>query len=98
MTLRHTGEYPFSNLWVLISSAYEGDKPVTQRVELPLADRQGRWLASGMDNIFLHRIPIQRNARFDKAGTYRFTIEQNMRVNPLPDVMSVGVRVEKVPR
>lgn len=98
VTLRHTGAYPFSNLWVLISSAFQGNKPVTQRVELPLADKQGRWLASGMDNIFLHRIPIQRNARFDKAGTYHFTIEQNMRINPLPDVMSVGLRIEKVPR
>ena len=98
ITLRHTGDYPFSNLWVVISSAFEGTRPVARRVELPLADKQGRWLATGMDNIFLHRIPIQRNARFDKAGTYHFSIEQNMRVNPLPDVMSVGLRVEKVPR
>jgi len=97
VTLRHTNAYPFSNLWLLISTNFAGEKPSTHRVELPLADKQGRWLGSGMDDIFEHRIPIQQHARFDKAGSYHFSFEQNMRINPLPHVMSVGLRIEKVP-
>lgn len=98
VTLRHTSAYPFSNLWLLVYAGFTGQKPVSQRVELPLADTQGRWLATGMDGIYEHRIPIQRDARFDKAGDYHFSFEQNMRINPLPDIMSVGLRIEKVPR
>ncbi len=95
ITIRHTNAYPYSNLWLLIYSNYEGVKPKSQRVELPLADKTGKWLGSGMGDIFEHRIPIQQDARFDKAGTYHFTLEQNMRINPLPHVMSIGLRIEK---
>lgn len=96
VTIRHTNDYPFSNLWLLITSNYSGAKPKTQRVELPLADREGRWLGSGIDNIYDQRIPIQQNARFDKPGIYHFSFEQNMRVDNLPHVMSVGLRIEKI--
>ncbi|HEX5552023.1 MAG TPA: gliding motility lipoprotein GldH [Chitinophagaceae bacterium] len=96
VTVRHTGAYAFSNLWLLVTTGYAGQKPRTQRVELPLADRQGKWLGSGMDGIYEHRIPIQQNARFDKKGTYHFSFEQNMRIDPLANVMSVGLRVEKI--
>jgi gliding motility-associated lipoprotein GldH len=89
--------YAFSNLWLLVTSAYEGVRPKTSRVELPLADREGRWFGSGIDGVFEHRIPIQQNARFDKAGTYHFSFAQDMRVNPLAGIMSVGLRVEKIP-
>lgn len=96
VTIRHTNDYPFSNLWLLITSNYSGEKPRTQRVELPLADREGRWLGSGIDNIFDQRISIQQNARFNKKGIYHFSFEQNMRIDDLPHVMSVGLRVEKI--
>jgi gliding motility-associated lipoprotein GldH len=95
VTLRHTGAYRFSNIWLLVSTRRPGGAPHTRRVELPLADASGRWLGSGMDDVFEHRVPIQQNARFDTAGIYRFTFEQNMRQNPLSHVMSVGLRIEK---
>lgn len=95
VTLRHTEAYPFSNIWLLITTEFPGEKPQTRRVELPLADVTGKWLGSGMDDIYEHRIPIQQNALFNKPGSYHFSFEQNMRQNPLPHVMSVGLRVEK---
>lgn len=95
VTIRHTNDYPFSNLWLLISSNYSGEKPKTQRVELPLADREGKWLGSGIDNIFDQRILIQQNARFNRPGSYHFSFEQNMRMDDLPHVMSIGLRIEK---
>lgn len=95
VTLRHTNKYPFNNLWLFIHSAYEGVKPTTKRVELPLAEASGKWLGAGMNDIYEHRIPIQQNIRFENAGTYHISLEQNMRVNPLPYIMAVGIRVEK---
>lgn len=95
VTVRHTNEYPFSNLWLQVSSNYSGVKPKTRRVELPLADKQGKWIGTGMDDIFEHRIPIQQNARFNKTGVYHFSFKQDMRMNPLPHVMGIGLRIEK---
>ena len=98
VTIRNSNDYAFSNIWLLISSGKDSEKPKVQRVELPLADKEGRWLGSGMDGIYDHRIPIQEHARFDKSGAYNFSFEQNMRTNPLPHIMSVGLRIEKISR
>ncbi|RPD38478.1 gliding motility lipoprotein GldH [Chitinophaga barathri] len=96
VNVRHTDAYPYNNLWLLVSTQLPGDSTaVTRRVELPLADTYGKWLGSGMDDIYEHRIPIQQNAIFSKPGMYRFTYEQNMRQTPLPDMLSVGLRIEK---
>lgn len=93
--LRHNNGYAFSNLWVLITMVKPDGTAQTQRVELPLADTDGRWMGSGLDDIFDHKIPIQQRAHFPETGTYHFSIEQNMRINPLPDIMAVGFRIEK---
>lgn len=96
VNIRHTDAYPYSNIWLLIGTQYPGDSiPKEQRVELPLADVTGKWSGTGIDDIFEHRIFIQQQATFNIPGTYKFTFEQNMRQNPLPDVMNVGVRIEK---
>lgn len=95
ITLRHTDAYRFSNIWLLITTQYPDQQPVTKRVELPLADAQGNWLGSGMDDIFFHRILIQQHAIFSRTGRYHFSLEQNMRQNPLLEVMSAGLRIEK---
>ncbi|WP_343700587.1 gliding motility lipoprotein GldH [Chitinophaga sp.] len=104
VNVRHTDAYPYSNLWILIGTQAPGDSAATtRRVELPLADTYGKWMGSGVngmvvtnnDDIFEHRIPIQQNAIFSKPGRYRFTFEQNMRQNPLPYILSMGLRIEK---
>lgn len=96
VNVRHTDAYPYSNIWVLVNTQAPGDSTrQSRRVELPLADASGKWLGSGLDDIYEHRIPIQERAILNKAGTYHFIFEQNMRQNPLPYVMNVGLRIEK---
>lgn len=95
VNIRHKDAYPYSNIYLLINTQFPGEQPISQRVELPLADMTGKWLGTGLDDIYEHQIPIQQKAILNKPGTYRFTFEQNMRQNPLPDIMNVGLRVEK---
>lgn len=95
VNVRHKDSYPYSNIWLQIHTQFPGEKPSVKRVELPLADVTGKWLGSGLDDMFEHRIPIQEKALLPKPGTYKFTFEQNMRQNPLPDIMNVGLRIEK---
>jgi len=51
-----------------------------------------------MGEIWEQRMPITRDDApmiFTKAGTYTIRFEQNMRINPLPEILQVGLRVEK---
>ena len=98
--IRHTDAYPFSNIWMLIYTKQPGDSSFQQvRVEIPLAEKSGKWLGRGMGAIWEHRMPITQDNRpmvFNKKGLYEIRFEQNMRVNPLPEILQVGLRVAKI--
>jgi gliding motility-associated lipoprotein GldH len=95
--MRHTDAYPFSNIWLRIKTAFPGVDTATEtKIEVPLADLEGKWLGRGMNEIWEHQMLIASPLRFSKTGTYTITLQQIMRSNPLPEVMSVGIRLEKI--
>jgi gliding motility-associated lipoprotein GldH len=96
INLRVTGDYKYSNIFVLLTQVDPDKKSTTTRIELKLADKDGAWLGKGSGNLYSFQLPMLANYKFPAKGTYTFYIEQNMRDNPLRDVSDVGVRVEKV--
>ncbi len=97
IVLRHTDAYNYNNIWLNVGMQGPGDSLYFQKVDLLLGtDAQG-WKGTGLDDIWELREPLAVNKRFIKAGEYRFKIFHIMRDNPLPHVMSAGVRVEKAP-
>lgn len=99
IVVRHTNEYHYNNLWMNIYTIFPGDSAQRkQRFELQLATDDKGWLGSGMDDIYEQRVSVtkDRPVRFPRQGTYRFILENIMREDPLPYVMDVGIRIEKV--
>lgn len=99
MVVRHTDAYPFSNVWVVVHIKQPGDTASQQmRIEVPLSTAKGEWLGRGMGEIWEQRLlmtAIGDKSILHKKGTYEISLEQNMRVNPLPDMLQVGLRIEK---
>jgi len=95
--VRHTDAYEFNNIWINIYTKVPGDSVMRkQQLDLKLATDEKGWLGSGMDDIFEHRILITAQPEaLTKAGTYIFSFENIMRVDPLPGVLNMGIRVEK---
>lgn len=93
INLRVTGDYKYSNMFVLITDPVK--KNSVARYELKLARPDGQWLGKGSGNLYSFRIPFKSNYQFPATGNYAIRIEQNMRDNPLHDVSDVGLRVEK---
>jgi gliding motility-associated lipoprotein GldH len=96
--IRHTQAYPYSNLWIWIYVKTPGDSVMKkERINIPLAETTGKWLGRGMGEIYEQRMPINLAdfVSFNKKGTYKITMEQNMRINPLPEILDVGLRIEK---
>jgi gliding motility-associated lipoprotein GldH len=100
-TIRHTNAYPYSNIWLQIRTVYPNDSLGTGeivRLEIPLAESDGKWLGRGMGEIFEQRMPLTRDDKpltFPVAGRYKIELAHDMRSNPLTDVLDVGIRVEK---
>jgi gliding motility-associated lipoprotein GldH len=93
---RHQDSYHFNNLWVNISTQAPRDTVKTQLINVPLADNKKGWLGAGMDDVYDHRARITRSPLKLKKGNYTFTLQQNMREEPLQFALNAGIRVEKV--
>jgi gliding motility-associated lipoprotein GldH len=99
LDLRHTGDYPFSNLYTFVELEGPGGMTATDTVECTLADPTGRWYGKGLgfitsDRFQAHVLYKLRN-RFPRSGRYTFTLEQAMRTEKLEGIIDVGVSVEK---
>lgn len=93
LVLRHNDKYNYNNIWINLYSQPPGDTMHKASFELPLATNE-KWLATGMDDIYEHRIKLTEPQYF-KAGLYHFKVEEIMREDPLENVMDVGLRMEK---
>jgi len=95
INLRVTGDYKYSNMFILLTQVDPDKKSTTTRFELKLADKDGAWLGDGSGNLYSFQQPVLTGYKFPAKGNYTFYIEQNMRDNPLREVSDVGLRVEK---
>ncbi len=95
VVLRHSDAYRYNNLWLNITTSAPNATPVTQQLELLLANNKKGWLGTGIDDIFDHRIRITQQAVKLKKGTYRFVLQHTMREEPLQYLFGAGIRVEK---
>lgn len=96
IALRHNINYPYSNLYVKLYTQYPNSTDFQeQMVELPLADKEGRWHGDITGDVVRQVVSVQQNASLPNNGLYQFKIGQHMRKNPLEDIMAVGLLVEK---
>jgi gliding motility-associated lipoprotein GldH len=96
VNVRNTSLYPTSNLHLFIKTTAPSGHAVIDTFEVILADSRGRWLGSGLGDIWDLQQPYKSNVRFAQEGNYLFEYEQAMRVKQLPFVLDVGLRVEKI--
>lgn len=97
IVLRHTDAYRYNNIWLNLGTKFPGDSMRYQRFDLQLATDATGWEGTGMDDIWELRKPITSGpVKFKKEGNYTFSLAQIMRESPLPDIMSAGIRVERV--
>ena len=96
IVLRHTDAYHFNNIYVRATVKEPGDaRGRTGDYDLQLATNSKGWIGTAMDDIYDARLLIQPKTRFRKKGTYHIMLEQLMREDPLKNVLSAGLRVER---
>ncbi len=95
VTLRNRLTYPYTNLYVeyrLLNA--EGNQVSRELEEVILFDpKTGKPLGSGMSDVFDHEHLMLQDFNFPNAGTYTIQFQQYMRMEMLPDIISVGVSV-----
>ena len=95
LVLRHEDAYNYNNIWINLTMKSPTEE-VTIRREFILANNRQGWLGSGMDDIFEHRMAFNDKPTSLHKGKYTFTLQQDMREDPLDHILNAGIRVEKV--
>lgn len=95
LNLRHTSDYKYSNIFLLIHITGPDGKRSTERKEFKLALPDGEWLGSGSGNLYSYQILFREEYKFPLNGKYIIELEQNMRDNPLDYITDAGIRIEK---
>lgn len=100
VNVRHTSTYPFSNLWLFVSTTNPNGIQKKDTLECVLSEKNGKWLGDGLGDIWDIQCQF-KTMQFKEDGIYNFRIEQAMRhgdlakIEMLPGVMEVGLRIEK---
>lgn len=98
LDLRHTGDYPFSNIYTFVTLKGPGGGVLVDTVECLLADPTGRWYGEGGGFIRSYRkahVLYRMHNRFPRKGRFTITLEQAMRMDSLPGIIDVGVSIER---
>lgn len=95
INIRNNGMYNYSNLYLFIKTKFPDKTYFYDTVDCILADERGKWLGKGSGNVIFNQIPYKMNFRFPQKGLYSFNIEQGMRIDNLPDILDVGLRIEE---
>lgn len=96
VNVRHASHYPYANLYIFIAIKFPNGEFAKDTLECVLSDESGQWKGDGAGDIWDNQILWKPNVKFPMAGKYTFEYEHAMRIEQVPFIMDVGLRVEKV--
>ncbi len=95
-TFRNASSYPFYNIYFQYSLTDSLDSIIIQELkEVDIFDpKTGQPYGSGLGDLFDHSFPLIKNHSFPAKGSYNLKLQQFMRMDTLPFILSIGGRVE----
>ena len=95
-TFRNASAYPFYNLYFQYSLLDSSGNIIKKALkEHHFFDpKTGKPLGSGLGDLFDHKVMLEEGYSFSSEGRYQIQLQQRMRMDTLPFVLSVGARVE----
>ena len=94
--IRHHNAYHYKNIWLQVNTQAASDSVQKQTVNINLADDMNGWLGTGMDDIYDHRVLINTKPVKLPIGVFKVSLQQIMGEDPLQNILTTGIRVEKV--
>lgn len=97
VAIRQTNMYSFYNLYFISEIMNKEDKSIKRaEAEAIFYDaKSGKPKGSGLGDMYSHSYTIFKNLKFPKSGTYRIRLQQNMRMDTLEGIVSVGASLIK---
>jgi gliding motility-associated lipoprotein GldH len=102
LNIRNNNDYPFSNLFLIVSLKQPDNLIKTDTLEYLMAHPDGSLMGEGFTDLKESKLWYLENFVFKKAGKYQITIQQAVRetgeisgVEDLKGITEIGFRIEK---
>lgn len=103
LNVRNNDNYPFNNLFLLVSLEQPDGLTKTDTLEYAMANPDGTLLGEGFSDVKESKLFYKEKERFNKKGVYKVRIQQAVRqtgkvsgVKELQGVTEVGFRIESL--
>ena len=101
INVRNSNDYPFNNLFLIVSMEYPQGKTETDTLEYRMANADGTWMGTGIGSLKENKLWYQEGFSFNEQGQYKVSIVHAVRNNGAVDgverlagITDVGVSVE----
>ena len=101
LNVRDNDEYPFNNLFLIVSLEQPNKKIKVDTLEYAMTHPDGTLLGEGFSDIKENKLFYKGNEKFDQKGVYKIHIKQAVRqtgkiegVDQLKGITDVGFRIE----
>ena len=94
LNLNHSKDYLHQNIYLRIHTKFPDGKRFSQRVNIDLADKSGKWYGKCSGSSCKVEAYIQQDAFFNQVGEYTFTVEQFTRNENLENINNLMFYLE----
>lgn len=102
VNIRNTNDYPFNNLFLIVSMEFPYGKTIVDTLEYKMAYPNGEWMGEGIGNVKDNKLWYKENVSFFEDGNYNITITHAVRnngdvegVSRLDGIIDVGYSIEE---
>ena len=95
VNLRNNDSYEYSNLYLFVSIDFPNGKKHIDTLNAILADPTGRWVGSGIGDIYDNQFILVDNLAFPISGEYQVNVVHAMRKKDLQGIENIGLKVQK---
>lgn len=103
VTIRDNNDYPFNNLFLIVSIEQPNKKVLVDTLEYEMAQADGTLLGDGFTDVKESKLFYKENVKFNLKGKYKVNIQHaNRQTGKVPGVLKlkgiseVGFRVESI--
>ena len=95
--IRNTLSYPFQNIYI----TYYLEDSIGNVLKTELINRNlflpktGKPKGEGLGDIYSHQFLLIPDYKFEHQGLYKLRLQQYMRLDSLPEVVSLGLKIKK---
>ncbi len=91
LTFRHVFGFQFQDMNIIMYTRSPSGEAQTTKYTIPVADENKQYLSECALDICDLEMILESDVKFTEIGTYRYYISHDMPVDPLPNVMEVGL-------